>query len=173
MSFTLDDMVVDGLCSILDPLPIDLIRSAIAEQLRTVASIGRVHEFEVYMSQASDLRKYMGVGSGVFQRVHGWTITRARSPEDRETQRENIRLHHYMIRGYYGVAEFGATELRFQRLIEYVCNAFRDEETDWELGGVCEYINPPQVLRVDHTMLVGTLCHYTEILIVVRTRINW
>jgi len=173
MALVLDDVDVHAEIRISDALPIDLIRSAIAVQLRTVSSIGQVHEYEPFMAQARSLREYMGVGVGHAQRIHGWTITRARTPEVRDTQRQNNRFYHYHIRGYYGVTDQGATELRFQRLIEAVCNAFRDQETDWELSGVCEYIEPPQVLRVDHVMLVGVLCHYVEILIVARTQIDW
>lgn len=173
MSFLLDDVDINAMVTLLDPLPIDDIRHAIAVQLLSVSGIGQVYEYEPFMAQAHDLRRFMAIGSGAFQKINGWTIMRARTAESRRTQRENDRLFTYMIRGYYGVSNYGASELYFQQLVDLVCDAFRNDESDWELSGTCEYIEPPQVLRVDHVLLVGTLCHFCEIQLVARTQIDW
>src|ERR1700704_2174711 len=100
MSFILNDLNIDATLTLFDPLPIDDIRHAIAVQLLSVTGIGQVHEYEPFMALAQDLRRFMGVGVGAFQKINGWTIMRMRTAETRRTQRENDRLFTYMIRGY-------------------------------------------------------------------------
>lgn len=173
MSLVLGNIAIATTWFVTEPTTVDLIRRVLKTKLTSVAGIGQVHEFEPFIAQASDLRRWFGSIVGSYQIIHGWTITRGQTMESRLVQTENDRRPRYIFRVYYSVGTQGASELRFQRILEYVCDAFRD---DPELGGLAEpleYVEPVQVEFVGHRQLVGVLCHYAELSLIAHIRVNW
>ncbi len=137
---------------------IDDIRAAIAAVIAQVSGAGQVHAFEPY-----------GKGNEAFHRAYasadgkllGWHVRRVATKETRPDLARVVTTHRWRVRVFMALAEGGASELEFDRLIEAVRDAFRADET---LGGVVFDTRTPEVagLQVDESLPVlfaGVLCH--------------
>jgi hypothetical protein len=124
--------------------------------LAAVSGIGVVHDYERYAVEASALKALFVTGG----RLHGWTITRERTPSVYRTNVQTERRHRFIIRGYYALDDSAASEKTFQDLVEAVEAAFRTNDT---LNGTAEVAGPLQVERVGPVLFAGVLCHYVEL----------
>jgi hypothetical protein len=59
--------------------------------------------------------------------VNGWMITREKAPELWKTSGYNDRTHLWKVKGFYGLNDVEASEIKFQDLIEGICTAFRSK----------------------------------------------
>lgn len=163
------------------------IGEAIADELRQVPGIGRVHAFQRY---AHDLAKYLdlfrteaagGSPAGGQGRILGWIVTREAASEGLGSLASsqaggfvpaglNRRVHTFLLFGVMGLEDGAGSELVFQDLIEAVCDRFRDDDvlrlrdaSGAARVSTLERLHPPQVDAVDVRAFGPALCHAAEL----------
>lgn len=136
-----------------------LIRAAIAERLKTVPEIGRVHE---QLPLFRDARGFAAQYAAPGGRILGWHVElRGRFEALSGSCGSEVR-HLWRIEGFAQIAREGAaSESAFADLAEAACAAFR---TDPTLGGLVsgkphqgEIV--PQIESLEAVILGETLCH--------------
>lgn len=137
-------------------MPYAAIRDAIVTILQGVSGVENVYGYERYSADLSGLRAlYNGTGT-----LHGWNVTRERTPATYRTNTQTERRHRFILRGYYALDDAAASEQTFQELVEAIEAVFRDADT---LAGTAEVAGPLQVERVVPVMFAGVLCHHAEL----------
>lgn len=142
----------------------------IREQIKTIISatsgVGRVHDYERFAKSSDRFKELFKAADGT---INAWSITRAATAERDGTGGYNEAVDLWVIRGYRGVDDEGASELDFQDTIENVRAAFRG---NYNLNNTCEINSPDfgpetgagiQVREVGHRIFFGILCHYCEL----------
>lgn len=125
--------------------------------LEGVSGIGTVHDYERW---AATWEKFLELFKDSNNKINGWTITRRKTPAERDTMPTVMRTHTFVIRGVYGLKDEDATEKTFQDLVEAVQGAFEDE---YSLGGYAVNSGPVQVVTVESRIFGKVLCHYAEL----------
>lgn len=101
-------------------------------------------------------------------RIHGWTVSRTKTPAVRSAMPIVMRHHTFTIRGVMGLKDEDATEKTFQNLVEDLQDAFEDQ---YRLGGYAENSGPLQVEVVENRMFCNkVLCHYARLTYEVKER---
>jgi hypothetical protein len=149
------------------------IREQIKATLSAVDGIGVVHDYQRW---AATWEKFLNLFRDADNKINGWMISRARTPERWLSNIQFLRVYEYTIRGVYALSDADASELVFQGLIEDICSAFRNEDT---LNETCETTNPEfgslsglsgvQVEVVEPRLFGTVLCHYTELRLAAQT----
>ncbi len=144
----------------------------IREQIKTILSgvsgAGVVHDYDRWAStweKFLDLFKDEATG-----KINGWTITRDKTPATTASTTHDSRVHHFRIRGYYGLKDEDASEIVFQQLIEDICASFRSK---YKLNDTAENTEPVQVEAVDLRIFGNVLCHYCELLLMAEEYEDW
>jgi hypothetical protein len=101
--------------------------------------------------------------------ITAWFITRNSTGEELFSNRENIRKHTILISGYLGISDGGNTSRKFEEMIEDICSSFRG---NINLNGKCLQIEPVQVERIQEKYLGSILCHYAELKINCREKVQ-
>jgi len=133
------------------------IREQIKSILAGIDGIGAVHDYERW---SKDWNKFLDHYKSPDGRINGWSITRDRTSEECDTSSHHTRIHHFTIRGFYGLKDSEASELTFQGLIEDICEAFRSK---YQLNETVNDNSPIQVEAVEPRMFGGVLCHFCEL----------
>jgi hypothetical protein len=124
--------------------------------LQGVAGIGRIHDYERYATRPEALKALFVQGG----KLHGWTITREKTPAVYRMNLHTERHHRFVLRGYYALDDGAASEKTFQDLLEAIEVAFRSNVT---LNDTAELAGPLQVERVTPVLFAGVLCHFAEL----------
>jgi hypothetical protein len=145
------------------------IRAQIKTIFAAVSGIGVVHDYVRWTAERAKMQELFKLEGT--DKLHGWVITRSKTPETIYSQGgRTTRTHLFIIRGFYSVSDADESELIFQDLVEAICTAFRADDT---LGGTAFSCTPTddapagvagiQVEAVDYRMFAGVLCHYAEL----------
>ena len=132
------------------------LRAAIKARLETHgASIGRVHDYERLAVNVKDFL-------GMFQdpetkKIFGWEITRRSFRVVKAGMNKWKVIHHFLIRGYYGIEDAAATEKAVNALVDTIMLDFTRTKIDGTQG---EQL--PQG-KVEQWMFGSVLCHRAEI----------
>jgi hypothetical protein len=102
--------------------------------------------------------------------IHGWTITRTKVVETPEASRTNEEKNTWLMRFYYSLGSYGATEDTFQDIIEAVRTAFRSNSS---LNGTALTSTPIQVDIIEARMFGEVLCHYAELRFESTLEVRW
>ena len=137
------------------------IRTAIADKLRAVPDIGRVHEYERYARNDSGFAALYRSG----EQIRGWYVRLVGARETSPAIGRHVSDHDWQIRGVMALQDESATELQFDDLVEAIAAAFRADET---LGDVVATTILParagiQLIDSSPAMFAGTLCHFTRL----------
>lgn len=148
------------------------IRDAIVAKLTTVANVGQVHGYERFAKAEKDFRALYESGAAPDKLILGWCVRRARKRETANRFGRVTVYNHWEIRGFMGLADASASELRFDSLIEAIGDAFRADET---LGGLVETMPEEpggeagiQVAESGPVMFAGVLCHSATLKLMTR-----
>lgn len=145
--------------------------SDIRDQIKTILAgvdgIGVIHDYERW---AADWGKFLDRYKDAAGKINGWTITRTKTPENSDTASHVTRIHHFTIRGVYGLKDEDASELTFQDLIESICAAFRAK---YRLNDTAANTEPVQVEVVENRMFGTVLCHYCELTVTAEEILAW
>lgn len=133
-----------------------LIRTAIKDILNTVTGIGQVHDYERFTANPlTFLNLFKDDTTG---KIFGWEITRSGSTITRVTMTNYKVLHHFVIKGYYGLQDLTASEKLFNAVIEAVVSKIINTTIADTQG-----VPVPQVNKIDARMFGDFFCHYAEI----------
>jgi len=144
-----------------------LISAQIKVILLEVSGVGtKVYEYERWCANWKDYLALFKTGS----KIKGWTITRARTPEENKTPSTNKRVHTFFIRGYYSLDDSEESEVTFQDLIEDIATAFR---TKPRLNGTAFDCSPLQVDTIAGVMFGNVLCHFCQLRLDVEEEEQW
>lgn len=104
--------------------------------------------------------------------INGWMITREKAPEKWKTSGYNERSNLWRIKGFYGLNDVDASELKFQDLIEGICEKFRTEynlndscQTTYITYGPLAGMNGMQVESIELRVCGTVLCHACDLLL--------
>ncbi len=144
------------------------IRAQVKAILEGVADIGRVHDYDRWEVNWDEFLALFKATVGGIDQIRGWTI-HSQSDGSAYPGTNNVgqfeRL--FLIRGYLGLKDDGATEKTFDDLVEAVQKAFMGNYT---LNGSAMNAEPPQVVTKEVRQLSDALVHYAEIHLRVRER---
>lgn len=155
-------------------MPVDLenvILPAVAQILGSVGGVANVNEYiRVLADDAAFNNAFYDKTLG---RIHGYTITRESTSVVEKDAGAALDQHVIVIRGYMGVqdqAQPTPTEQLFQDEIEAVRTAFfakrhLEDQNGTRLVFWCLRI---AVRTFSYVMFSGVLCHYAELVLVVR-----
>jgi len=132
-------------------------REQIKATLGAVEGIGVVHDYDRW---AVDWKTILDRLKDPEGRINAWTISRTKTDDIEDTRSHNLRIHHWRIRGVYGLKDANATELTFQDLVEDICDAIRAKRG---FNGTVDRSSAVQVPMIDVRMFGGVLCHYCEL----------
>jgi len=102
--------------------------------------------------------------------IHGYTITRANWGQEREASRSNKRATKWIIRGYYSMGSYGATEITFQGIIDNIATAF---DSDPRLNSTVLTVENFDLDIFEARMFGDVLCHYAEMSLITLGQINY
>lgn len=136
------------------------------ELILRVSGMGLVYEYEIWVAQLSALRALCVVNG----RVNVWTIADESTAEHRLASRANENHILLVIRGYYALADNGATKIAFRLIYEGIRTMFRDKIN---LEGVAEKSDPIQIRIAEERYFCEVLCHYVEMVLIVHELIDW
>lgn len=144
------------------------IRAQVKAILQGVTDVGQVHDYDRWEINWDEfLALFKATISGVDQ-IRGWTI-HAQSEAAGYPGTNNVGQfeHVFLLRGYLGLKDDGATEKTFDDLVEAVVQAFMGNYT---LNGTAMNAEPPQVAVKEVRQLSDVLVHYAEIQLRVKER---
>ena len=140
------------------------IRAQIYSILNNVTNAGKVYDYERW---AADWEKFISLFKATISgsdQIRGWEIGRQSMAEKNAGvgggSAGNEKTHTFVIHGYLGLNDAGATEKTFNSLIEAVGDAFR---TNLTLNGSCWGHGFIQVRIVEARMFGSVICHYAEL----------
>lgn len=148
------------------------IRPVIAEKIKEIQNIGRVHEFLRHTTFWEDyFKRHKQDG-----RILDWEITRL-SVEQELIAVQNVSGtepffhddHLAVIIGRMALKDANETEKEFQDLIDSIVVKFRQNN---RLNQIAIIPQQPQVPVIGHRTFGGVLVHYTEITFPVRVRVG-
>lgn len=150
--------------------PISPIRTALKTLVSGVAGIGNVYDFMRHPVTEAEV-KSLFVTTGATPRLHYWCVTLA--PEEKFVEDDIVGGSHawvtFVIRGYYALADADASEKTFIDLAEDVLDALRTNKT---LSGTAIRMGSRRWGGPTHVEVVGTLCHYAEIVVPIFTAVE-
>lgn len=137
------------------------VTQSIARVLSTAEGVGRVHPLRVFAHTPEALEANY-TSDGV---LNGWTISRESAPEthiglDNTHARENV----FVIRGFFALDAETDSELRFNEILENICNAFAPSS---DLGEEIESHDPLDIRSIDYVSFGNTTAHYCELVLTV------
>lgn len=134
------------------------VRAAIKARLDAYGpAMGRVHDYERMGADVKDfLSAYQDPAT---KKIFGWEITRRRVRVQKVTMTKWKLVHHYVVRGFYGLSDAAGTEKIFNALVDQVVLDF----TRTKLPGTQGEQLPEAT--VEPWMLGAVLCHRAEIVL--------
>lgn len=138
-----------------------LVRSAIADLLKSVDGIGEVHTYERYVKAQAKFRAlYEKNGT-----VNGWNIRRKSFQQRPFADQVQIVETRWRIEGFYALQDEQESEILFDTLIDKISATFRDNDT---LNGkvvTCTLPTSAGIQLVDSgpVRFAGILCHGAEL----------
>lgn len=135
------------------------IRNRIRNTIETIdPSVGNVHHFQRWTPDQTELQKIAVDSTTGGIRV--WFVTREGSPGQREAPEQADRFPVYVVRGFRAWNDAAESEAEFDGEVEAVQDALG---ADYQLGGLADFVEEPQVRTIEPRMWAGILCHYAEI----------
>jgi len=140
------------------------IREAIRVRVAAVPNIGRVNDYERYVTQMSDLKTlYIATIAGADQ-LRGWHIRRVSARESYTAVNRWVVTNDWRIRGFMALDDSAASEKTFDNLIEAIRDSFRANPTltaepDYSDIQMDEDRSGVQVPESGPVMFAGVLCH--------------
>lgn len=135
------------------------IRNRIRNTIETIEpKVGLVHHFQRWTPDETKLREIAVDPDTGGIRV--WFVTREGSPGQREAPAESDRYPVYVVRGFRTWNDAAESETEFDGEVEAVQDALG---ADYQLGGLADLVEEPQVRTIEPRMWAGILCHYAEI----------
>jgi len=143
------------------------IRTAIANLLKGATGIGQVHEYERYAKRMADFVKFY---QGPDATINGWNIRRvSEARTSNAIGRINVTTN-WRISGYVAINDELQSELKFDDIIDKICQAFATDET---LGGavastVVDNLHGGQLDESEPVEMSEVLCHSCKIFLKTR-----
>lgn len=144
-----------------------LVRAAIVATLSAVPDIGRVHGYQRYAHNLTDLAALYR--SDTHNQLRGWNVSRLSTSEAGNRQAHTVEIVRWQILGVMALDDAGESELVFDALVEAVRNQFAQSET---LGGVVDQCSDPdnhdgqtgiQVDSISPGKFANVLCHLARL----------
>lgn len=130
------------------------IRREIAERLKAIEGVGKVHPFERYASKHEALKGFY-LNS---RHLCGWYVTRLSCREEEFTTCFNKVFTDWQIRGFMGLEDAAASEIAFDAKIDAIRRDFRN--TPLKSADATGLI---QVNDIGPVMFCGILCHACDL----------
>ena len=125
--------------------------------LGAVSGVGVVHDYERWADTWEKFLEHFKTGDG---KINGWTISRFKLDEICESSSHDLTVHHYRIRGHYGLNDAEASERTFQGIVDAVVAAFR---ANYRLNDTAHNTTPLAATVIENRTFGGVLCHYCEL----------
>lgn len=143
----------------------------VVEEIQTrlggVTNVGTIHQYRRWTRNEDEFRTRFKDGEN--SRLAGWEITRIGVADNQDSNVTNTVVHLFQLRGYLALSDTEESELTFQQIIDDIGAQFRPQDS---LSDTCELTRPVQVIRIDHLMFGGVLCHYAELNIEVQVHLT-
>ncbi len=147
-----------------------LIRAKLVEIVRSVTGAENVYDYPITFTTWDDFISHFKDSTG---KILGFEIARRAAKENYDDPDEATCTHGYIIKGYMGINNAGASDKAFQSLLEAIRDRFRFDhglsgvDLDAQGNKVMEATNvtPVQVERSDERLFGSVLCHYAEMAI--------
>lgn len=143
---------------------IETIRNETVAVLMSVPDVGRVHDYQRFASNPSDLKNYYLTDQG---KLCGWYIERTQKTEEHLGNRRYNVQNHIRIQGYMSWSDEFASQLSFDNLIESISSAFRNSTQFAKHSIVVHGIN---LVNAQPVMFCGVLCHSAELELITQHR---
>jgi len=146
------------------------ILNQIYNTINSVEGIGVVHKYSRWTNREDVFKSLYGVPltyqNKQIIKINGWEISRKSVKEELRGSFIVFRRHLFVIRGFYGLDDEGASEIEFNLLLENVCEALRKLlETNWTEDPATPwfYNEPPSITDISVIMFSNFLVHVAEI----------
>ena len=147
-----------------------LIRAKLVEIIRSVTGVENVYDYPLTFTTWDEFVSHWKDSTG---KILGFEIARRAARENYDDHDEATCAHSYIIKGYMGINNAGASDNAFQALLEAIRGRFRFDhylsgvDLDSQGNKVMEAtsVTPVQVERSDERLFGSVLCHYAEMAI--------
>jgi hypothetical protein len=139
-----------------------VIRQKIVDIFNEVPEIGRVYDFPLTFTTWDDFVAHWKDSTG---KILGFEISRASAKDTYDDPDESTWTHQFLVKGYMGVNNAGASDNVFQALLDAVCGRFRFDHYLSGCAGQITFVTPMQIIRSEERIFGSVLCHYAELTI--------
>jgi len=133
-----------------------LIRTGIKNLLEAITGVGKVHDYERFTMRPEEF--LLLFKDATSNKIIGWEITRTGADVERVTSNKFKILHHFVIKGYYGLQDSSASEKLFNAVVELIIAKLINNPIADTQG-----LAIPQVKTINAQVFGDHLCHHAEI----------
>lgn len=133
------------------------IRTAIVAKLNAITGVGKVHSFERYANQLSELKAFYLDDD----KILGWLLRRASFKKTAIADAIYSIRNNWELRGYMSLRDDKQTELLFDALVDVVQLSLSNDPT---FGGIASWVENYEIkATLEPVMFCGVLCHSVTI----------
>ena len=150
------------------------VRSQVKTILKTISSLGEVHQYERYSKDWATYKEFFKEGAHInfvqilrpsFERTVEGSSGNPTVTDEHGLERVT---HNFLLKGAYSLDDEHASEKICQDIVESICQEFRSRPT---LDAMAEVVTYPIIGRIFNGMFGNVLCHIYEIEVSIRERI--